>query len=203
MRTKIIGDPHGKLTPYFALVNQAEKYGENTLTVGDNGFETEWRIGESFLRQLDGGFDRHKWLGGNHDIYPNYPKFSQALPDFGEWNGLFFIRGANSIDRASRIEGVDWFRDEQLSYAQMLECLDCYEQTKPNWVITHDCPQSVRKSCFGFDEKDVTSSFLEELFQIHQPKIWIFGHYHISTLYCQNNTSFICLNELQTLNLHH
>lgn len=202
MKTKIIGDPHGKLVPYFNIVQKSEHYGENTLSVGDNGFLQEWQLGEQFLSRYEGGFDRHKWLGGNHDVYPN-SQFKQSLPNYGEWNGIFFAKGARSIDKHLRIEGIDWFREEELSYAEMTECLDIYEQLKPKFVVTHDCPQSVRQTCFGFQEKDNTSFFLQQLFEIHQPQIWVFGHYHIGTTFYDNSTTFICLAELQTTILHH
>jgi hypothetical protein len=38
---------------------------------------------------------------------------------------------------------------------------------------------------------------LQELFNIHQPKYWYFGHYHNSWSMIINGTRFKCLNELE------
>lgn len=200
MNIKIIGDPHGKLPQYKEIVLKAEYYGDKTISLGDNGFESEWIEGEKFLGGLDGGFENHKWLGGNHDFYPN-DQFKQSLGDFGFWNNLFFVRGAKSIDRAHRIEGVDWFREEELSYSQMSKCYDLFDQHRPDFVISHTCPQSISESVFGFSDKNSTSIFLEDLFQLHQPKVWIFGHMHTNITHYAGDTIFICLAELQTTTL--
>jgi len=39
---------------------------------------------------------------------------------------------------------------------------------------------------------------LNELLHIHQPDIWIHGHYHVSKKTTYGKTKFICLNELET-----
>jgi hypothetical protein len=197
---KIIGDPHGKLSEYVQIVLNAERFGEKTLTVGDNGFLQNWAAGEHFLAGLDGGFENHKWLGGNHDIYPN-TQFKQSLSDYGIWQGIFYIRGAYSIDRAKRIEGVDWYREEELNYSEMLSCMEMWEKEKPNYVVSHACPQSVQEKCFNITDRSSTSIFLQELFEIHQPKIWVFGHFHRTVITNEKNTSFVCLAELQTINI--
>ena len=157
--------------------------------------------GEKFLSGLDGGLENHKWLAGNHDFYPNYPRFSQSLGDFGVWNDVFFIRGAKSIDRHHRIEGRDWFREEEMSYIEMTKCIELYEQTKPDFVISHTCPAFIKNDIFGYSDNDNTSILLKQLFEFHQPKIWVFGHMHNSIIYSHLNTTFVCLAELQTMNL--
>lgn len=200
MKITLIGDPHGKTINYNCIVSDCEQRGEKTLTVGDNGFEKQWVDGEKFLNTIPNGTINHKWLGGNHDVYPNN-HFAQSLGDFGVWNGIFFVRGANSIDKAQRIEGRDWFREEEMDYSQMLECFDLYESVKPEIVVSHDCPQSVMEFMFGYTEKSRTRTLLEEMFRIHQPKTHLFGHHHCSREAFCGNTEFICLKELETLTL--
>lgn len=109
------------------------------------------------------------------------------------------VRGAFSIDRIYRTEGVDWWANEELTYKEFNEVIDVYIKYKPKIVITHDCPHSVRKHLFGIDKKSITSNGLEGLFTQHQPEIWVFGHHHISKKEMINGTKFICLAELETL----
>jgi hypothetical protein len=46
-----------------------------------------------------------------------------------------------------------------------------------------------------------TNWALNELYNIHQPKIWIHGHYHVSKNTVYGDTKFVCLNELETFKL--
>lgn len=197
----LIGDLHGKISQYKELIKVAEGFNEKTITLGDNGFYSEWVIGEEFLSGLDGENRRHKWLGGNHDFYPN-KDFKQSLGDFGIWENIFYVRGAKSIDRGHRVTGLDWFPDEELEYSRCMEAMDLYESIKPDYMISHTCPQSIKEKMFGFFDKDSTTVFLENLLlKIHRPKVWVFGHFHQNKVFHEDGTTFICLGELQQINL--
>jgi Icc-related predicted phosphoesterase len=111
--------------------------------------------------------------------------------------GIMTVRGAYSIDQSVRIEGVNWWRNEEISYKKMEEIIKFYEGMKPKIMTTHECPQSIRDYLFGIKERSITSMALETMFQIHQPDLWIFGHHHISKNEIINGTKFICLEELQ------
>lgn len=193
--TLIIGDPHGKLDIYHNIVKFADFYGYNTISVGDNGFKQEWDWG---LSKLD--TSKHKWLMGNHDD-TSFMLSELSLGHFGVWKGIFTIRGAYSIDRSHRIEGRDWFRDEELSTVQMNECFDLWETTKPQIVVTHDCPSSICETFFGLKEHSVTRKFLQELFAVHQPKQWLFGHHHKYRSKIMGHTNFICIPELNWIKI--
>lgn len=198
MNTLVIGDPHGKLDEYENIVRFADFYGYNTLSVGDNGFQKEWEWG---LKHLNA--EKHRWLHGNHDSM-DYVDTPLSLGHFGVWNGIFTIRGAYSIDRSARIQGRDWFPDEELNHTQMNQCFDLWEKMKPQIVVTHDCPSSVCDQLFNFDNgHSVTRKFLEELFAVHQPKQWVFGHYHARRDKTINGTRFICLPELNWIKINH
>jgi Icc-related predicted phosphoesterase len=111
------------------------------------------------------------------------------------------VRGAESIDKHIRIEGLDWFANEELSYSEQLEAFDEYIKVKPEIVVSHDCPQSVMEKLFGYPEKSQTRTMLEMMFQEHQPQLWVFGHHHRSKDVQINGTRFVCLNELETMTL--
>lgn len=197
-----IGDPHGrkKLEPYFDIVRRQTDFGNKTFSLGDNGFYEEYELGAEFLGKIDPHHENHVWLQGNHDLYPanEYPF---VLGNHGIWNDIFYVRGAHSIDRSKRIEGVDWFREEELTTTQMNWALNDYSLHHPAIVATHCAPKWITKLMFDIDTNESTPKFLQALFEEHQPKFWIFGHHHRNQIFQKNGTTFVCLAELNTMML--
>ena len=121
------------------------------------------------------------------------------IPDFGP---IFYVRGAWSLDKDFRLPGISWWEDEELTYAQCLKAIELYTKAKPDFVVTHTAPASIIpsipfKRIFGdkiYGSR--TESMLEEMYKIHQPKTWIFGHFHVDWTQTIGKTKFICLNEL-------
>jgi Icc-related predicted phosphoesterase len=75
-----------------------------------------------------------------------------------------------------------------------------YRQSKPKIVITHDCPQAIAAIMLRPDQKiyeNMTGWALNELLNIHQPDLWIFGHWHQSRTIEYGKTKFVCLDELE------
>ena len=70
-------------------------------------------------------------------------------------------------------------------------------------MVTHDCPLSVSNKLFiengkSFSNKQYktrTGMALEAMFEIHKPKVWIFGHWHCNADEVIDGTRFICLSE--------
>ena len=184
----IIGDIHGKIDSYYEILS---KYKSPSIQVGDFGFSKQHRW---HLDNLDSSI--HKINFGNHDDY-TYLNKPHSLGNFNYYKNVFTIRGAESIDKHLRTENLDWWREEELSYSQMQECIDFYEKIKPEIVVSHDCPDDVRKALFNIKDKSITSTGLQFMFEIHQPKLWIFGHHHKSKNEVINGTKFICLDELE------
>lgn len=199
----LIGDTHGKYDQYVSLIKN-HKY---SLQIGDFGFRKE------YLRLLgDKNVDptKHKILGGNHDDYScikenNIP---HMLGDFGVYkiDGLpfdgkiFFARGAYSIDKAYRRQGVSWWPEEELTIEQGHRALDLYEKEKPQIVITHEAPKSlIDLGIVGLPEIKIetrTGTLLQSMLEIHRPLLWIHGHHHCLVDNIIKNTRFICLPEL-------
>ena len=46
-----------------------------------------------------------------------------------------------------------------------------------------------------------TSNLLQQMWQLHQPDLWIFGHYHNTRALKAEGTVFICLDELAYIDL--
>lgn len=179
----IIGDVHGKFDNYLELT----KLAESSIQIGDMGFNY------SPLAELS---LNHRFIKGNHDNYEISDPHD--LGDFGIHEGIFYIRGAASIDRMRRIEGKDWFADEQLSYARLQEVINLFESTKPKIVISHDCPQSMASLLCGIQDTTLTRLALQTCFGLHQPELWIFGHHHRHVEDTFWGTKFVCLGELET-----
>ncbi len=189
----IIGDVHGKVGEYFSLINRYDC--DFSICVGDFGFKPQWDWLPVWINH-----DIHRINMGNHDYLPYLHESPFSLGDwqYSDYFELFSIRGAVSIDKHLRIEGVDWFSNEEVDISMGYEILDNFSRIKPRIVITHDCPQFVMGHLFGYSEKSRTRQLLEACFEIHQPELWIFGHHHRSKSEKINGTEFRCLAELET-----
>lgn len=200
---RVIGDVHGHYDEYVKIADKAE----HSIQVGDLGFEY------NCLKQLDP--ERHKVLAGNHD---NYSKWNTAkfihmqtchwLGDFGvytvpEFGDIFFVRGGFSIDWRYRSEGTSWWKDEELEYPLMEKALALYQELKPEYVITHECPGTLVDAAFGQKTWDgellrpsMTAKLLDHMWSSHAPKYWIFGHHHKNWTDEVRGTIFRCVPEL-------
>lgn len=194
MSVVLIGDVHGKIHQYKNLIANLSD-DRNIIQLGDFGFieEHNW-----FLKNISN--PNHKILFGNHDYYP-YVKERHSLGDFGYLEDLdiFYIRGASSIDKNSRIPGISWFQEEELNAQRSFDCFDLYSRIKPKKVISHDCPPVVQKEMFKYDRlfNSSTGNLLNAVFEVHKPNNWYFGHHHSSKTKEIGNTIFQCLDELE------
>ncbi len=188
----IIGDVHGKVEEYKQITDKCDF----SICVGDFGFKKEWDWATQNLTNL-----KHWIIQGNHDD----TSYRNNIPSMGRFsyyeNKIFTVAGADSIDKHLRSEGLDWFANEELNYSDQLEAFDAYCQYKPRIVVSHDCPQTVMQSLFGYSEKSQTRQMLQAMFNEHKPDLWVFGHHHKSVDVAIDVTRFVCLAELETLTL--
>lgn len=133
-----IGDVHGKIKKYRALI-RAMPEGQRSLQLGDMG------LGFRGVHLFPGGSllrGDHRFIRGNHDD----PKACHRHPLYkGDWGydaerQLFYLGGAWSIDQNWRTEGLSWWRDEELSYAELDKAYQLYVQCRPRIVATHEAP---------------------------------------------------------------
>jgi hypothetical protein len=216
---RFIGDVHGAYGKYIQLANEAE----NSIQLGDLGLDY------GFVREeLDSV--HHRILGGNHDNYEDDQtgRFvfqpSNFLGDFGIHSvagyDFFFIRGGYSIDKDDREIGLDWWPREELSWAECRNALKSYEEIKPDFVISHECPASIIQNIADykalrrgqkpggrqyFNGKELrpsrTANLLDSMWGLHQPKMWIFGHHHVDWKETLKGTNFQCLDIMSYLDL--
>jgi predicted phosphodiesterase len=195
----VIGDVHGHYDQYERMARKRDF----TVQLGDLGFKY------GCLRNLDSS--RHKVIGGNHDNYDIIHEFPNYLGDFGNCSlggvDFFFLRGAYSIDRDLRTIGIDWWPQEEISHESFELAKELYKKTSPKIVITHCCPHSIIPhflyplDATGKVYNTRTDWGLQELFEVHKPSLWLFGHYHVSKSVDIEGTRFVCLNELEAFDL--
>lgn len=202
--TIFIGDVHGKYRQYSRIM---DKY-KNTIQVGDMGVgfrrptadpdEVSWQPNPSHKKMAEGG---HRFIRGNHDNPNVCRNHSQWIKDGHIEADVMFIGGALSIDRAWRIEGYSYWLDEELSFMQLDALMTAYLEKKPKVMVTHECPEIIAARMmkkYKLELPSVTRQAFQRYWEMHQPEIWIYGHWHMSFDEVINGTRFVCLNELET-----
>jgi hypothetical protein len=219
-KVRLVSDIHGNMSKYNEIIAECEY----SIQLGDFGYDYT-----NLLSNVNP--DRHKLIFGNHNSYDelfslaNVVRSNSDSPHFGmsSLNGFdfFFVRGAFSIDwkiRKERYEQGLWpqtyFPEEELSLEQCYQCLEQYKLAKPEIVLSHDCPRSIAKligddrllRSFGYDPETFTtrtSELLQSMIEIHKPKLWIHGHFHVSFNKVINGTQFVCLPEFGYMDLEY
>lgn len=200
---RIIGDVHGKFRDYRDLIRDVPR----SIQVGDMGVgfkrnhgDFEWCANPPYDSMSRGD---HKFIRGNHDNPQACERHPYWIADGTVVDGIYCLGGAVSIDRAWRTQGLDWWPDEECSYAEIERMIDDYSAIKPEVVVTHDCPSSIANeilSAFNMqkiEDGSRTRVALERMLESHQPREWFFGHWHVSLSFVRGQTRFTCLNELE------
>lgn len=194
---RFIGDVHGKFLEYMFLAERCQE----SIQVGD--------FGVGFGKKYEPDFSpEHRFIRGNHDN-PSICKAHPAwIPDDTMENGVYFLGGADSIDKAHRIEGVSWWREEQVSQEVAWDITGRFANgdLKPRVMVTHDCPIEVAKIMFSHiisknEQPSLTQQMLQSCWESHKPDVWIFGHWHESKQVNILGTQFICLGELDYIDI--
>ena len=183
-RLAVIGDTHS--VNVFNGIAREVLWNTYAISVGDNGI--------GFFRSPPARAEKNVgFLFGNHDnrsIVKDHPNF---LGPFGVIETLrhnvFYLSGAYSPDVGSRTEGVDWWRDEELSYAESSGAIDLASEWKGkiNIVVSHDCPS------FLVGYKSHTGRLLDEIYRILSPRYWYYGHHHVRNTLWRCGTRFTCV----------
>jgi hypothetical protein len=208
MIMRLIGDVHGKYDRYKKIIGDCK----NSVQVGDMGVGfrrlgtmrgdvKEFYANPPHYAMTEGN---HRFIRGNHDNPSVCKNHSQYIPDGYMENNMMFVGGALSIDRHMRQEDYNWWPEEELSMNQLNDIIDNYLQHKPEIMVTHECPDDIAfKFLYSekFEDKSRTRQAFSSMWQMHKPKMWIFGHWHRS--YNENvlGTQFICLNELEYVDI--
>lgn len=189
---KVIGDTHGKIDQLISLITPKQI----TIINGDIGFKQEYDKLLSYLKEVK--LNDVYINMGNHDFYP-YKKYSLGNYFYFQQHKLLTIRGAYSIDKSQRTIGLDYFQEEELNFKESNNLLAKIKKVKPSVIVSHDCPEIMYQTvCHNCNILGTTPKLLQEVLNVHQPDLWIFGHHHKSLNKQIGKTKFICLNELET-----
>lgn len=185
-----IGDVQGRYERYRQIIAGAPR----SIQVGDLGVGLCPPKGADADEYSELPLDamirgNHRFIRGNHDNPTGCRAHSQWIADGHFENGVMFLGGALSVDRALRTEGYDWWPDEELSAAELKRLCLTYRDRKPRVMVTHDCPEEVasvilmRIPFLGTEKQEFPSRTryaLQEMWGAHAPELWIFGHYNLS-----------------------
>ncbi len=207
-----IGDVHGKYLEYKKICSRYEY----TVQVGDMGYDY------NPLSTIDS--NKHKFIGGNHENWPLIRSYKHFLGRYGfttiNNTSFFFMSGGFSVDWKYRDKmyriGMwpqTFFPEEELYNYEFVECKKMYEKLKPDILVCHEPPRYLvtrnEKSDdflrgMGFDPEIFTTKtgeYLNEILDIHMPKVIIHGHMHKSKKYTFKETKVYSLAELEVLEL--
>ena len=190
---RYIGDVHGRISDYAAICLAVDE----TIQVGD--------MGVGFVDHVPTSAS-HRFIRGNHDDPLLCRQTEGWIADGHIENDTMFIGGAWSIDHAWRTPMLNWWPDEECTNPQFDVFSERYKTEKPNIMVTHDCPASVSYVLFLQENnlrqhRTKTGDRLQDMFEMHQPDIWIFGHWHARRDQVIEGTRFICLEELGYIDL--
>lgn len=186
---RFIGDIHGDHRYYLPVIEEVEK----SIQVGDYGI--------GFVSNpIPNNMTNHEFIRGNHD-YPALCKHQHNyIPDGTVRDNMMFVGGATSIDRFLRTPGYNWWWDEECSEQELEQFVDTYKKVKPEIMITHECPETFSNDLCNYvgirkynNDPSRTRETFDRMLQIHQPKVWIFGHWHHNVNMFLYGTEFICL----------
>lgn len=206
MKTRIIGDIHGQFYDYQVAAMGAER----SIQVGDFGIGFH---GDYWHDKVDYWFKenpQHRFIRGNHDDPDRCKTISGYIDDGLVEDGVMYVGGAWSIDHAWRTPGINWWENEELSYEELEKMIDIYSQVKPRVMITHDCPARVSYQLFILTGRAMgtdfiptrTSSAFQAMFEIHEPELWLFGHWHDTKTKDIGNTTFMCLGIMDYIDVN-
>lgn len=187
MKILVTGDIHNQFNDLNTIINK--KRPDIVICCGDFGYWPNWPNSQK-LSDIKPQGSKIYWIDGNHDdhwslrdrktdelekdiIYK--PRGSTLKLDDGR--NIFFMGGADSIDKHLRREGIDWFREEIIMQRDMLNIPD----EEVDIFITHTCPEELLDDLIKFyPEKNCEPSniALSELWKHYKPELWIFGHWH-------------------------
>ena len=203
-KIRFIGDVHGKFERYKRLIKNHER----TRQVGDMGVGFFKLLGDERIPTANPPFDAmergdNRYIRGNHDNLSVCKQQKHWIEDGYREDNIMYIGGAASIDRVYRTEGLSWWADEELSYEELLKLYDDYVQFKPAIMVTHTCPLFVIPYLVPhiYPQDFRSEKAFEAMFAEHRPDVWIFGHWHTSVDMVILGTRFVCLNELEVLDL--
>jgi hypothetical protein len=141
-----------------------------------------------------------KFGQGNHDDHNILTK--NPPPHFvGRFGSVvhggvafYWIGGAYSHDHAHRTMFHDIWPNEELAFTEATRVLKEVKELRPEMIISHEAPDTIRKRLHPEWEGSHTSRLLDEVLKVAPPKLWVAGHLHQSYRERVGNTLVIGLD---------
>ncbi len=207
----ITGDTHGGIdisklnSKYFTEQISLTKK-DYLIIAGDFGFIWEKsRTEECWIKWLEEKPFTTLFIDGNHENFDLINSYKTENWNSGKIHRIsntvihlmrgqvfkinnkkyFTFGGGRSADKARRIEGISWWKQEMPSKEEYKEAI--YNLNKNNWsvdyIITHTAPTNIihflEQEHEVYNKENELSDFLEEIDNKTKYKKWFFGHYHL------------------------
>lgn len=218
----ITGDTHGEYDEFLNRVNQYQISKDDIVIVcGDFGFVWDTPYHRYYLAKLTAEPFTIAFVDGNHedfDLLYTYPvttwnggkvhKISDNIYHLMrgqcfviEGKSFFVMGGAYSIDKAMRVEGRSWWKQElpnNIEYKIAEETLKSCDY-KVDYVLTHTVPQSVIRylGCVPDMNDAELTGYFEWLYGELKFQKWFAGHFHVNRLVRDNVQ--VLLDEVVTI----
>ena len=210
MKNKIIitGDTHADISRILKIDDSEMTKNDIVIILGD--FGVIWGDNERTeycLKVLGEKNFTTAFLDGNHENFVEIARLEKTIFWNNGYAGLLpygvihLLRGeiynindkrigvcggANSVDLWHRIEGVSWWREEEITNNDINKFMTIAEEydNKVDIMLSHDAPASiipVVKLYSGVNDGGISNSQkqLEKINQTMDIKKWYFGHWHI------------------------
>ncbi len=203
-KVMIAGDWHANARWAAHAIREGCDQVKTVLQLGDFGL---WRTEAAFLKKVSGALEEKDavlyFIDGNHEDHAYLGELVKGLRGLQvplevapriwylprgsrwTWHGRQWLAlgGAASVDRAFRIEGHSWFREEEISLIQAgLVAL----RGPAEVMITHECPRKVTAHlplgtpCPGWDLEvsQLHQELLDRVIMHVEPSYLFHGHMH-------------------------
>lgn len=133
---------------------------------------------------LLGEYPVEEWHGGKvHKINDSLIHLMRGQVFDIDGHSFYTMGGANSIDKAWRVENVSWWEAETPSWKECVDGLDNFEahNCQVDYVLTHAAPTTFVKELSKYFEEHQMERYLDIFRTETKAKYqkWYFGHYHI------------------------
>lgn len=218
MRALILGDTHTyweRIVPFLTELLKLYKF-DYIIQVGDLAYLPKmWsprlhEINKMIIDFVNDNELKLYWIDGNHEdhsvlqyvddfntsvhnIYgPNF--FYMPRGSYVELKNyvLFFIGGAETIDKHNKVFNRDYFLEEMILRPQEDFVLSQIEKikllNKPSIIIAHTCPQEAindKRNILDLMNGDTNGQqkFLDEVVRQLNPIMFFHGHFHKDRIY--------------------
>lgn len=132
-------------------------------------------------------YPEEEWMGGKiHRIREHVIHLMNGHVFTLDGKRFFVMGGATSADKALRQEHITWWPQEEPSAAEFRQALKALGDADfiVDYILSHTCPESVRRSMFkiyeGFiDYESGVEKFLDKVLLCTEYERWFAGHIHI------------------------